>query len=102
MRTFSWNLATALLGSALALGACGTDSDDGTDDLPDGAGGDLPAGVTAVPLKSFMSVIYTGPITIGGQLFDAVYDTGSSSIGIAGAGCTTCGVTPAYTPGMTA
>jgi hypothetical protein len=45
---------------------------------------------------------YSVGITIGGQQFQVITDTGSTSLGIAGSTCSACGVTPEYTPGSTA
>jgi hypothetical protein len=60
----------------------------------------IPTGVVAVPLTSLGPLSdYTGPLHIGSQLFAAVVDTGSTTLGIAGSDCTSCGVAPLYTPG---
>ena len=83
----------------LTLGACGSDSNGGGNH-PDATGsgsGNPPDGVIAIPLKSLDATGYTGPITVGTQTFDAIYDTGSSTIGIADTSCTTCMASPKYT-----
>jgi hypothetical protein len=46
---------------------------------------------------------YAAPVTIGGQTFSLVLDTGSTTLGVASSACTSCdGVTPVYQPGSTA
>jgi hypothetical protein len=45
---------------------------------------------------------YGAGINVGSQTFEMVVDTGSTTLGVAGTGCTTCAVTPLYTPGSTA
>ncbi|HEY4240505.1 MAG TPA: pepsin-like aspartic protease [Kofleriaceae bacterium] len=106
-----------LIGTALfVLSACGGGGDDGNntgdggggDDAGSGSHVDAPRGdappsgnPVAVPLVG-EEIVYAGPMTIGGQTFQAIFDTGSSSIGVAGASCTTCGVSPEYTPGASA
>ncbi|HEX8790443.1 MAG TPA: pepsin-like aspartic protease [Polyangiaceae bacterium] len=62
-----------------------------------------PTGVVSVPLSSCVPTVYTLPGTIGGsQMFQLVLDTGSTSLGVAGMGCSCGGVSPVYTPGPTA
>ncbi len=62
-----------------------------------------PPGVLAVPLSSCSSDVYSASVTIGGsQTFQLIVDTGSSTLGVASSTCTTCNVTPEYTPGSTA
>jgi hypothetical protein len=42
-------------------------------------------------------------VTVGGQTFTMTIDTGSTTLGVAGAGCSGCtGVTPLYTPSSSA
>ena len=41
-------------------------------------------------------------VNVGGQSFEMLLDTGSTTLGVAGTGCTNCAVTPLYTPGSTA
>jgi hypothetical protein len=63
----------------------------------------VPTGVVAVPLTALGPLSdYTGPLRIGSELFAAVVDTGSTTLGIAGSDCTACGVAPLYTPGASA
>jgi hypothetical protein len=66
------------------------------------AGSDAPA-VLAVPLSACSNLAYVAPVTIGTQTFPLLVDTGSSTLGVAGAACTTCGAaTPLYAPGASA
>ncbi len=61
------------------------------------------AAVTAVPLYSCVPSEYTASVTIGGsQVFQLALDTGSTTLGVASSSCSTCDVTPEYTPGATA
>src|SRR6478609_664957 len=54
----------------------------------------------AIPLTSPDGSFYTAMITIGEQMFALDVDTGSTTIGVAGASCTACtGISPLYTPG---
>ena len=62
-------------------------------------GGDSGPGL-GYSLTSVEGIAYTANITVGGsQAFDVIVDTGSTSLAIAGASCSTCNVMPAYTPG---
>jgi hypothetical protein len=93
--------------------ACGGD-DHHAKGSPDAAGSaaadaaapDAPAsvdGVYAIPLTTPDQSFWGPIVTIGGQPFMMDLDTGSTTIGVAGSTCTQCtGVTPLYTPGMTA
>ena len=66
-------------------------------------GGSISSEVAEFPLKSVQGgVAYTVSIKIGTQTFDLDTDTGSTTLGVAASACTTCGVTPEYTPGATA
>jgi Eukaryotic aspartyl protease len=78
-------------------------SDDGGGTSPD-AGEDAGGpSVQAVPLSSCVPTVYTAPTTIGGsEVFQLLLDTGSTSLGVAGKGCSCGGVTPVYTPGSSA
>ncbi|HEV7558794.1 MAG TPA: pepsin-like aspartic protease [Kofleriaceae bacterium] len=79
--------------------ACG--GDDG--DHPD-APIDAPV-VTAqsYPLQSIMGgIAYMVSVQVGGQTFALDADTGSTTLGVAATACTSCAVTPKYTPGATA
>lgn len=60
-------------------------------------------GLLAVPLFSCDGIGYTVGATIGGsQQFQLLLDTGSTTLGVAGSTCSTCDVSPKYTPGATA
>ena len=101
------------------LAACGSGGNNGTPDaahvgqdgnpvLGDGGGNDAPVvhdsgppnGVKAIPLTSDQGFAYMALTTIGGQgPFALDLDTGSTTLGVAGASCTSCMVTPEYAPG---
>ncbi len=100
---------------ALFLVACGSSDHDGTDTshpdassqgtTPDAAVDAPPAATdyVTVPLQTPDGSFWGPTVTIGGQPFFMDLDTGSTTIGVAGATCTTCtGVSPLYTPGTTA
>ena len=56
--------------------------------------------VLAIPLASCTSDSYSAAVTIGGtQKFQMLLDTGSTTLGVASNMCSTCGVSPTYTPG---
>jgi hypothetical protein len=59
------------------------------------------SGVLAVPLTSCVPLVYAANVDIGGETFQLLVDTGSTSLGVAGKGCTNCSVTPLYTPSAT-
>ena len=61
-----------------------------------------PTGLVAIPLTSLDELSYTGPVTVGGQPFAMIMDTGSTTLGVAGSACASCGVSPTYTPGESA
>jgi len=85
-----------------ALAACGPSDITGTSD--DGGTHDAakPA-ATGFPLTSQEGgLTYSVAITVGGQQFQVITDTGSTTLGIAGSTCTGCGVSPEYTPSATA
>ena len=108
------------LGVSVMATACGS-SADGTPAGSDGAdagagaadgstgGGDAGStkadasidGVVAVPLAACTPLVYAADVAIGAQSFQLIVDTGSTSLGVAGAGCTNCSVTPLYNPGTT-
>jgi len=77
-----------------ALAACGGDKGPQNDGPPP----------TAYPLNNEQNSAITVNITVGGtQTFDVVLDTGSTTLALAGAGCSNCtDVTPLYAPGATA
>jgi hypothetical protein len=54
------------------------------------------------PLGSIGGFSYTLDFTLGGQTFGLIVDSGSSSAGVAGSGCSNCSVNPAYEPSSTA
>ncbi|HEY1546251.1 MAG TPA: pepsin-like aspartic protease [Kofleriaceae bacterium] len=58
----------------------------------------------AFALKSAATTAYTLNVTIGGsQSFDVDLDTGSTTMGVVGGGCSDCtNITPVYTPDATA
>jgi hypothetical protein len=75
-------------------------TDAGTDAATDGDAG---SGVMAVPLSVCTELAYTAMVSIGaGQSFPLLFDTASTTLGVAGSACTTCKVMPLYTPGATA
>ncbi len=87
---------------ACSLWACSStpDASDAGDAGSDADGGST---VLAVPLAVCTELAYTATVSIGaGQSFPLLFDTGSTTLGVAGAGCTTCTVTPLYTPGTSA
>ena len=43
-----------------------------------------------VPLTNYQNEIFYGPITIGGQLFNVLMDTGSSNLWVSGENCSGC------------
>ncbi len=57
--------------------------------------------VVAVPLSTCgPELVYTASATLGAsQHFQFLVDTGSTSVGVASSACSTCGVSPEYTPG---
>ena len=62
-----------------------------------------PAAFPIVTLSGCAASGYTAPVAIGTQSFDLVADSGSTTLGVASTGCTSCtGVSPLYSPGMTA
>ena len=107
-------LATAACGGSTS--SAGETPGDGGTTLGDGqAGGSDAAGeaadeagpsIPAIPLfscgGSLDGVAYTVGATIGSQPFQLTLDTGSTTLGVAGASCSGCSVTPKYTPGATA
>ncbi|HEY6462854.1 MAG TPA: pepsin-like aspartic protease, partial [Polyangiaceae bacterium] len=74
----------------------------GGSDAPSGDTSTGPQTWTAVPLSLCIPAQYTAPVALGSQKFDMVIDTGSTTLGVAGSSCTTCAVSPKYTPGSTA
>jgi Eukaryotic aspartyl protease len=65
--------------------------------MPDAGGAPI-----EVPLLGCPQAGYAGTFSIGGSPFQLVVDTGSAELGVAASTCTSCDVTPLYTPGTTA
>src|SRR5579859_1780357 len=83
----------------------GAQSTDGGGDDGGGNGGDAgttPSSLITVPLQACEGLIFTADVAVGGQDFQMILDTGSTSLGVASSMCSGCGVTPEYTPGTTA
>ncbi len=60
-------------------------------------------GLTVVPLIGCSSEDYIAPITIGNtNVFQVIVDSGSTTTAVAGRSCTTCNVSPKYSPGESA
>src|SRR6476619_5679141 len=58
---------------------------------------------TAIPLTTPDGSFYTAMVTIGSQMFALDVDTGSTTVGVAGASCSACtGISPLYAPGTSA
>ncbi|MEO6777243.1 MAG: pepsin-like aspartic protease [Kofleriaceae bacterium] len=97
--------STLALGFTFGSMGCGNSNHQDTpdaavqDDAPPSP--DAPAsqaGVVAVQLTG-LGGAYTAKLEIGGQPFDAIVDTGSTSTGVAASSCTNCSVQPEYAPG---
>jgi hypothetical protein len=90
----------------MGKGAQSTDGGggDGGDAGSSGGGdsGGNPSSLIAVPLQACQGLAFTADVTVGGQDFQMIVDTGSTSLGVASNMCSGCGVTPVYTPGTTA
>jgi cathepsin D len=98
----------------LALAACGSSRESGSGTTDAGAGGtaddatadqaaDVAPGPPAIPLSSCIPTVYTAQATIGSQQFQLTLDTGSTTLGVASASCSTCTeATPKYKPGSSA
>ena len=85
-------------------GSPSSGSDSGSNGQDSGAAPSGPSGY-AIPLTApeGADFEYTASVTIGDQSFALSLDTGSTTLGVGGTGCTTCtGVTPLYTPSSTA
>ncbi|HET9992918.1 MAG TPA: pepsin-like aspartic protease [Kofleriaceae bacterium] len=94
---------TLVLAVTVGTLGCGNNSDHETPDaaVQVDAAPDAPAsqaGVVAIPLIG-LGGGYTAKLELGGQPFDVIVDTGSTSTGVAAATCTNCNVHPAYAPG---
>jgi hypothetical protein len=85
--------------------ACGpnTSIDDGGDASSEPSDG---GPWVAVPLSVCSPQVYAAPVNIGSsQQFQLLVDTGSTTLAVAGSGCTSCsgaGASPLYQPGATA
>jgi hypothetical protein len=96
----------------LLLAGCssgGVAADAGSDEEAGDAGapvvdsGDAGRSLVTVPLSACDPTVYAAPVTIGSQTFQLVLDTGSTTLGVAGAGCASCSAAGAlYQPGATA
>jgi len=51
-----------------------------------------------IPLEDHQEVYYSGPVTVGGQNFDVVFDTGSYNLVLEKKGCSDCEGTNYYDP----
>ena len=61
---------------------------------------DLPPGLAmTVPLTGCGGPGYAALFDIGTQTFELTVDTGSGTLAVASSACSSCGVTPGYTPG---
>ena len=58
-----------------------------------GVRGDFP-----VPLHNFQDAQYYGPVSVGGQQFQVIFDTGSSNLWVPAENCSSCGSHPKYDP----
>jgi hypothetical protein len=80
-------------------------SDDAASGMDGTSGGDAGSLVT-IPLTACNPAVYSAAMTIGGsQTFQLLLDTGSTTLGVAAVGCTSCvdaGVSNLYQPGPTA
>lgn len=90
------------LALSVTLGTVGCGSDHHAA-MPDASVDTAPApdapvkqdGVVAIPLTS-LGGGYTAQLRLGGQPFDVIVDTGSTTTAVADAACTNCGVSPTY------
>ena len=51
-----------------------------------------------LPLHNFQDAQYYGPISVGGQQFQVIFDTGSSNLWVPAQNCSSCGSHPKYDP----
>jgi hypothetical protein len=56
-------------------------------------------GILAVSLTGCSAYGYLAEVEIEAEKFQLVVDTGSTTLAVAATGCTSCGVSPLYTPG---
>ena len=54
------------------------------------------------PVRGCSASDYWTDVTIGGQTFSMIIDSGSTTLAVAGSDCARCGVSPEYSPGTTA
>ena len=47
-------------------------------------------------MNNYHDITYTGPVTVGGQQIEVVYDTGSDWLVIESASCHTCQESPGW------
>jgi hypothetical protein len=66
------------------------------------AGPSPDAGALHLALTGCPQAGYAGTFLVGGSPFSLVVDTGSAELGVASSSCSSCGVTPLYTPGSSA
>lgn len=59
-------------------------------------------GLSALGLNGCVQSDYTAQVTLGGQSFSMLLDSGSTTTAVATPQCANCLVTPTYTPGSTA
>jgi hypothetical protein len=92
--------------SAVSTGDDASDAGDILDAAPDAATGADAGGLVTVPLTACVPNVYSAEVTLGGsQKFQLLLDTGSTTLAVAAAGCTSCtaaGVADLYQPGPTA
>jgi hypothetical protein len=81
----------------------GEDGDGSSSGTGDAAPGSDAGSLVAIPLTACNPNVYAAPMTIGGgPSFSLVIDTGSTTLGVAAAGCSSCtaaGVNTLYQPG---
>ena len=88
-------------GSATALSGVGDGGGDAS--AVDAAAFNLPPGAASlVPLTGCGGPGYAARFVLGSDVFDLTIDTGSGTVAVASTACTTCDVTPEYTPGASA
>src|SRR6478752_2829192 len=94
---------TLALTITLGAAGCGSSPDAAKPDAPAVQADSAPTpdapvhqdGVVAIPLTA-LGGGYSAKLSLGGQSFDVIVDTGSTTTAVASATCTNCGVTPAY------
>jgi hypothetical protein len=104
------SLAATACGGSSSSGAQGGAEQSGDGGTTDGGGGGSDGGASqpdaapynAIQLSACAPTVYTASVSVGGQAFDMLVDTGSTTLGVAGSACTTCNVTPKYMPGSSA